>query len=217
MSIARRIVLVASAAIFAAAAVVATERPARDADVAVSLGLQRLGSPSALPLMRATSAPGDGFLAPVAIAAAVALGAFLAGRARTAVGVGLLCTVAFGVEQAVKAAVGRPRPSPHVERLAPAPETGSFPSGHMVWFTTLFGAAVDFQLLSRRRALRRLLVVALAAYGVLLGASRVYLGHHYATDVLGGVALAAMLVAGLAPLIRAGLGIGFSGRESSSA
>ncbi|MET9802026.1 phosphatase PAP2 family protein [Streptomyces sp. NPDC006368] len=100
-----------------------------------------------------------------------------------------------GLQQALKAVVGRDRPQwPDPVDSA---HFASFPSGHAMTATVTFGLIL--WLLARRdkgpgtRAW--LLVVALGAVSVLgVGLTRMYLGVHWASDVLGGWLLGACLV-----------------------
>ncbi|MBS0362604.1 MAG: phosphatase PAP2 family protein, partial [Proteobacteria bacterium] len=101
--------------------------------------------------------------------------------------------------QVTKLAVGRSRPDlvPHLDLVY----SSSFPSGHsalspIVYFT-LAGilAAGEY-----RRSAKRVLLAAAAALVVAIGASRVYLGVHWPSDVLAGWALGS-LVAVLATLV----------------
>ena len=85
--------------------------------------------------------------------------------------------------EGAKALVGRPRPNP----LEPG-EAGSFPSGHTVHAVLYLG--VVWSLVAPRLPERRhrQALAALFVVGVLLtGLSRIYLGRHWPSDVLGGL------------------------------
>jgi undecaprenyl-diphosphatase len=58
----------------------------------------------------------------------------------------------------------------------------SFPSGHVLTFTATFGFLAVLSWRARRRALAALCVLPPIAIGL----SRVYLGEHWPSDVLGG-------------------------------
>lgn len=85
----------------------------------------------------------------------------------------------------VKLIVLRPRPSPDlVNVIAQLPDYG-FPSGHVLFFVTFFGflAFLVYTLLKPSWGRRGLLFVAYALI-VLVGPSRIYLGEHWASDVI---------------------------------
>jgi membrane-associated phospholipid phosphatase len=102
-------------------------------------------------------------------------------------GVGAVAA-SYGVNQAVKFAVRRPRPElPGLPPLTPTVTRLSFPSAHA---TTSFAATRAYRGLAPGWALYA------AALAMLL--SRPYLGVHYPSDVVAGAALGAT-VAGLWP------------------
>jgi undecaprenyl-diphosphatase len=89
---------------------------------------------------------------------------------------------------------GRPRPD---AALALVMETSpSFPSGHAVRATVVFGLLAYLLFRSYRAVWARVLTVSVYLLAVLLVAmSRVYLGVHYVTDVWGGMLLGGALLA----------------------
>lgn len=104
----------------------------------------------------------------------------------------LICAAGAGIgNQLLKLGFARPRPS------IPAPlldlDSFSFPSGHAMG---TMGFALALGLVAHRRWPRagRWVRVAVFAIVAAVGASRVYLGVHYPTDVLAGWALGAAWV-----------------------
>ena len=82
-----------------------------------------------------------------------------------------------------KVIVGRPRP-PLSEAVPPYEYAFSFPSGHTLNSTVIAGV-VAYLLLRRlhTRWARALTVVLAVVWAVVMGLSRVFLGHHWLTDV----------------------------------
>jgi undecaprenyl-diphosphatase len=88
----------------------------------------------------------------------------------------------------LKAMFALPRPNYFDPALTFA--GNGFPSGHTMAVTVLFGALLMIYLKHERRPLWRFLAsVAAAAAVVVVAATRVYLGAHYPTDVVGGFAI----------------------------
>ena len=83
-----------------------------------------------------------------------------------------------------KALVGRSRP-PLDDAVPPYEYSASFPSGHSLNTVVIAGtiAYLLFLYLGARRA-RIFAVLAAAVFALAVGLSRVYLGHHWLTDVL---------------------------------
>jgi undecaprenyl-diphosphatase len=122
---------------------------------------------------------------PVALAIYLALGV---------AGASLLSTLA-------KRIIGRDRP-PEPVRLAHI-TSSSFPSGHATQAAaTYLALAIIACCLAHGTRSRVLIWVAAASIIALVGVSRVYLGVHWATDVLGGWFLGAMWVGGLTLVFR---------------
>ncbi len=91
--------------------------------------------------------------------------------------------VAFLLVAVLKVSVGRTRPSPIYGGI----EQYSFPSAHAASAVVLYGFLA--YLLVRTRSIRTQLITsaAVASFVVSIGLSRVYLGAHWFSDVLGGL------------------------------
>lgn len=85
----------------------------------------------------------------------------------------------------IKLIVGRPRP----EVLKLVYETSySFPSGHAMVSTGFYGLLMYISYKKiKNKVLRNTLIGFLGILIFLIGISRIYLGAHYATDVIGGI------------------------------
>ncbi|MGW2264461.1 phosphatase PAP2 family protein [Streptomyces koyangensis] len=129
-----------------------------------------------------------------ALAALAVLWLWRRGTVRLAVTVGVACLGAAVAQQLLKAAVGRERPEwPDPVDTA---HFAAYPSGHAMTATVTCGLVV--WLLHQVKAARPVLVVAwtVAAVSVAgVGMTRVWLGVHWPTDVLGGWLLGGLTVA----------------------
>lgn len=88
------------------------------------------------------------------------------------------------VFQLLKGVLGRPRP-PVVDRLV-AETNESLPSGHATMSVAVIGALVVLAWTGRTAAGRGWLLAAAVTWVVAVGASRLYLGVHWFSDVLAG-------------------------------
>ena len=93
----------------------------------------------------------------------------------------------------IKAAVGRPRPPQAIwiGHFAGA----AFPSGHATQSVACYATLAVILGAGRSARARAVLWAAAVLIALIVGASRVYLGAHWLTDVLGGYALGTFLVA----------------------
>lgn len=127
---------------------------------------------------------GGGVIAPIVAAVATAALTFWMRHWRPlvlipAAAVGSLLVTLFG-----KQLTGRARP-PLALAVPPYEHTPSFPSGHTLNATVLAGIIAYLVCLQVRRLWIRVVAIAAAgAYAFAIGLSRVFLGHHWLTDVV---------------------------------
>ncbi|MFT2705872.1 phosphatase PAP2 family protein [Clavibacter zhangzhiyongii] len=123
----------------------------------------------------------------------VAVIATLAIRRRQWVPVVLGLTAGAGslaMTQVGKVLVGRDRP-PRADAVPPYETSPSFPSGHTLNASVVAGIVAYLLVLRQlRRAIRVLTYVVAVAFAATVSLSRVYLGHHWLTDVIAGWLLA---------------------------
>jgi undecaprenyl-diphosphatase len=96
----------------------------------------------------------------------------------------------------IKVIVARPRPTSHLVDILSVAGGQSFPSGHVMAYVAFFGLLFSFGIIlfRRDRWWHYLILVIPGAFVVLVGPSRIYLGDHWASDVLGAYILGGALL-----------------------
>ena len=136
---------------------------------------------------------------PVNVAAAALIGgALLAWRARSLrPGVVVIGTVGGAVlaRNAIGAVIYRPVTEAEIQ-ASPllSTEHHPFPSGHVAGIGALLGIIAVCIAIGRSRTVQALLTVLVGAGVVIVAFSRLYLGHHWLSDVIGGALLAGVAV-----------------------
>ena len=119
---------------------------------------------------------------------------YTVGRPRAAALLAITVLGAQAFDQALKFGFQRPRPQVFFGLAQPA--TYSFPSGHTVSSCCFYGVLAAVLAVGAVSPWRKTLIWTTATtIALAVGFSRVYLGVHYPTDVLGGYAVAVVWVA----------------------
>jgi undecaprenyl-diphosphatase len=168
--------------------------PAMDAQLRTAL--HGYASPGLTRFMIAVSRfGGPSWLVPISIVLAWAF--LLHGWHRGALLIIITLSGAGVLNTLLKQSFARARPEAFFDY--PLPVSQSFPSGHAIFAASVVGGlAVLLTDRIRNMWLQVLVWVAALALILLVGASRVYLGVHYPSDVLAGYAVAVFWVAGVA-------------------
>lgn len=170
-------------------------------DVAITRSFQENQAPWLRIAMLAISSPGSSPLLPVlVILTAVVFWAI--GIRLEAVFVAGLSTVSLLLNLLIKVQVGRPRPTGHLVYIIQTALGYSFPSGHVMAYIAYWGLLFCFGIIlfQGRYWWRTALLATSAAFVALIGPSRIYLGDHWASDVLGSYLIGGVLL-GLALVV----------------
>ena len=151
-------------------------------DLALSRSIQQPAPYGLVDLVFAHASDLVWLLAPLAV-----LVALVGRRWSAAVFISLAGSTGMLVGEAIKPLAARPRPTADLVRVQETPESYAFPSS-TAFFAVVFLGMVGY-LVWRGQPRRPVAIVTLGILPVLLfssGLSRVYVGAHWATDVLGG-------------------------------
>jgi membrane-associated phospholipid phosphatase len=99
----------------------------------------------------------------------------------------VVCATTGILNAVIKLIVARPRPSASFVEIIQASSGSSFPSGHVMSYVAFWGLLFSFAviLFKGNHWWRTALLIISALFVVLVGPSRIYLGDHWASDVLG--------------------------------
>jgi undecaprenyl-diphosphatase len=171
------------------ASVAATGQPV-PLDHAIAEWARRLESPLTDRAMRVLTFAGS-LPAVASFITAVVLWTARSGRWRLAVLLAGTVSLAEGLNVLLKLLFQRARPA--IAFAIPIPASYSFPSGHAMVSVAAYGLAAMI-IVRLRPQLTACLIAVTPVWIVLIGFSRIYLGVHWATDVLAGFAAGTLLL-----------------------
>lgn len=108
----------------------------------------------------------------------------------------LLTPIAAGINFVLKIIVDRERPTGNLVQVIDKELDPSFPSGHVVFYVVFFGFLITAMFFTQKipKHLRLLVVLFSTAMIVAISISRIYLGAHWASDVVAGYLLGIILL-----------------------
>ncbi len=108
----------------------------------------------------------------------------------------LFAAAGYAMSLLIKLVVNRPRPEAGLVRVFEVVRETSFPSGHVVTYTAFFGFLWFLcYVLLKHSWQRTLLLFLLGGMVILIGPSRIYLGEHWFSDVMGAYLLGSVWLA----------------------
>jgi undecaprenyl-diphosphatase len=170
--------------------------PVIPVDVAITKEFQENKSPWLQSFMVAVSFLGNQTILFTLLILLTALAFWLVRLRLEALIIITLSVVSSVVNFLVKLIVSRPRPTTHLVDVFQNATGQSFPSGHVMSYVAFWGLLFSLGLIlfNRRRWWHYLLLIIPALFVILVGPSRIYLGDHWASDVLGGYLFGGLLL-----------------------
>ncbi len=178
--------------------------PSFPLDLAITRALQSINSPVFADLMILVSWPGfppQSFL----LSALIVLAIYLFGFHWEAIGALVAALLPPLINVVVKDLIRRPRPTVDLVHVLGILNSYSFPSGHVMFYVGFFGFLWFLVYTLLKRSIRRtLLLIILGSLIGLVGFSRIYLGQHWPSDVLGAYLLGGLTLVAILQFYRWG-------------
>ena len=162
--------------------------PVLSVDIAITREFQENQSPWLSTIMVAVSYIGNNWPLSVGLILLAAIIFWMVRLYLEAVMVVVVSAVSALLNVSIKLLVDRPRPNSHLVDVIQHANGVSFPSGHVMSYVAFWGLlfSLGVILFTGRYWWRIALLVISGLFVVLVGPSRIYLGDHWASDVLGG-------------------------------
>lgn len=199
-----QVALILVAAAFGILTLLVKAMPFFAIDLQITKAVQLVNFPSFVLLMSLISWPGFSPQSGIIVALIVLL-IYAFGLHWEAVMAFVAVALSTTINVLVKDLIQRPRPTPDMVNVYGALNSYSFPSGHVMFYLGFFGFVgfLVFSLL-KPSLKRTLLLVLVGVLIVLVGVSRVYLGEHWASDVLGSYLLGTLTLVAIIQFYRWG-------------
>jgi membrane-associated phospholipid phosphatase len=192
-----QVILFSALGIFALLTAVVRTTPSFPIDLQITRAVQSIDSSYFAGFMKLISWPGF-FPQAMIITLIIALGLYIFGLHWESIGVLLAAFVSGTMNTLVKNWIQRPRPSLEAVDVFAMLDSYSFPSAHVMLYTILFGFVWYLIYTLLRASLTRIFLLGLFGVFILfVGISRIYLGQHWASDVLGAYLLGGLLLVGV--------------------
>ncbi len=170
--------------------------PVLPVDVAITQEFQENKSPWLQSFMVAVSFLGNQQILFIGLIFVTAVAFWLVRLRLEALIIVTLSIVSSVVNFLVKLLVSRPRPTTHLVDVFQHANGQSFPSGHVMSYVAFFGLLFSLGLIlfNRKHWWHYVLLIISALFVILVGPSRIYLGDHWASDVVGGYLFGGLLL-----------------------
>jgi membrane-associated phospholipid phosphatase len=174
-------------ALFAFLATWVSYHPVLAIDVTITRDFQANQSPWLRNIMLAVSYIGDMMLLSAGLIVLAAIIFWILDLRLEAILIVAVSATSAILNSLIKLMVARPRPSASLVEIIQASSGTSFPSGHVMSYIAFWGLLFTFGIILFRGIhwWRTALLIISALFVVLVGPSRIYLGDHWASDVLG--------------------------------
>jgi membrane-associated phospholipid phosphatase len=169
--------------------------PVLSIDVAITREFQENQSPILRIFMLIISYPGSTFLLAVLVFVTAVI-FWIVGLRLEAIFVLALSIVSSLLNVILKFLVARPRPNAQLVDVIQAAKGNSFPSGHVMAYLAFWGLLFSFGIIVFHgwHWWRVIILTVSAFFVILVGPSRIYLGDHWASDVLGSYLIGGVLL-----------------------
>src|SRR5215212_348662 len=192
-----QVALVSALVIFALLTFLVKTTPSFPIDIQITRAIQTIHSPFFAGLMAFISWPG--FLPQsMIIILIIAFALYMFGLHWESLTSLLAAGTSSVINELVKQFVQRPRPAIDLVDVFAVLKSYSFPSAHVMFYMSFFGFIWYVAYTMLKQSLQRSVLLGfLGGFIILVGVSRIYLGQHWASDVMGAYLLGGLILAGI--------------------